>query len=256
MIELQPPCETRGLQALFDLSTPDRPRLYSVLEGHAPGRVLVDKRSAPKGCIVRSAWFGRVFFGGSLMGSLIPEGIALLRQDGQVVVDLDDQQAASFPTGSAAELPRLEFCRKVATDQVLRALLAEPAVGFEIRRIDSASFESCQWRENLLAVFGTAKRFLAESLAFGVFEGEELQSEAHAFFWGGNLVEIGAITREDRRGRSYAPLAAARLIQACEARGYTTYWGCDTPNKPSVSVAHRLGYGPARPYRLALYPAA
>jgi RimJ/RimL family protein N-acetyltransferase len=251
MIELPIPAATAALASWFDAATPDRARLYAVLEGRAPGRVLVDRMPGPSFAIVRSAWFGRVF----LAGDELAEGLRALRRDGPVHLDLGDALARRFPSGAVETLPRLEFCRPLAQRDDLRERLARPPAGCEVRAIDAAAFEACRWKQSLLGVFASAEDYLARSLGFGLYRNAELVCEAHAFFWGGGLVEIGAITAPEERGRGHAAFTAAQLVTACEARGITTYWGCDVANAPSARVARKLGYGAPRPYSIGYYPA-
>jgi RimJ/RimL family protein N-acetyltransferase len=173
-----------------------------------------------------------------------------------VLLDRADPSARLYPPRAAATEQRLEFCSRRATDPAFTRLLNHRPGGCDVHAIDRESFPACQWQQDLLSVFGSAERFLHDSLGFGVFYGGVLVSEAHAFFWGGSLVEIGAITKAAYRGRGYATLAAAHLIHGCEERGYITYWGCDVENPASAAVARRLGYGEPRAYTLEFYPMA
>lgn len=256
MINLEAPCETTALASRFSGATPDRARLFSVLEGRAPGRVVVDRAHDPSWAVVRSAWFGRVFIAGDISAKMLAHVIGALRLDGMVHLDLDDPCASLFPSGRVDTLPRLEFCRQLTHGGALRNALSHAPQGCEIREIDAQAFEHCRWRSDLLAVFDSAEEYLTQSLGFGLFAEGALVCEAHGFFWGGRLVEIGAITAPECRGRRYAAFTVAHLVAACEARGYTTYWGCDLSNAASTSVAVQLGYGQPRPYSVAYYPAA
>jgi GNAT superfamily N-acetyltransferase len=250
MIELYPPGDTERLGDLFDEHVPDRPRLYAVLEGRAPGRVLADQRTDPRCCIARESWFGRVFFSA---GTTTEEAVAgIERPEGQVVIDADDPACSGIVRDTATCDERLEFCRPLLGSTEVGQLLMIRPVSCEILPIDIEAFKSCEWRDWLLRVFGSAERYIAESAGFGLFEDGILRSEAHAFFWGRGLVEIGVVTHSDFRGRGYASVAAAHLVAECERRGYTTYWGCDRSNGASAAVAARLGYGSPREYRIAV----
>ena len=122
-----------------------------------------------------------------------------------------------------------------------------------IRRVDKELVDRCLWTDELRCVFGNLARYLEVSLGFCLMKEAQILSEAHAFFWGDDFVEVGAITDETHRGLGYAPVAAAHLIRACEQRGYGTYWGCEIDHTPSVSVARKLGYPDPRPYTLKVY---
>jgi len=255
MIEVPAPTEGAALRSQFDAAAPDRARLFAVLEGRAPGRILADRAWDPSWLAVRSSWFGRVFFAGDLPARTLAEIIGALREDGTVLLDSGDPLSGRFPPGAVETLPRLEFCRPLTGGAALRRLLRAAPGECEICRIDHRSFESCRWRDELVSVFRSAEGYAARSLGFGLFVGATLACEAHAFFWGGALVEIGVITAPEYRGRRYAAHTAAHLIAACEDLGYTTYWGCDVSNPASVSVARQLGYGRPQPYALVSYPA-
>jgi RimJ/RimL family protein N-acetyltransferase len=93
-------------------------------------------------------------------------------------------------------------------------------------------------------------------LGFVLLDGKSILSEAHAFFWGDTVVEIGVITAEGQRGLGYASMVSAYLVQACECRGYATYWACHVDNLASAAVARKLGYRLENEVSLAWYPAA
>jgi hypothetical protein len=195
-----------------------------------------------------------VFIAGDISAETLSHVIGALRQDGMVHLDLEDRCASLFPAGGAETLPRLEFCRQLTHGTALRNALSDAPLGCEIREINAQAFEDCRWRSDLLAVFHSAEEYLAQSLGFGLFAEGALLCEAHGFFWGGSLVEIGAITAAECRGRRYAAFTVAHLVAACEARGYTTYWGCDLSNSASASVAAQLGMGSLGPIRSRTIP--
>jgi predicted GNAT family acetyltransferase len=56
------------------------------------------------------------------------------------------------------------------------------------------------------------------------------------------LREPGVYTQPEHRGKGYATLTAARLIQEIEALGDRTYWNCAKQNIASAAVARKLGY--------------
>jgi len=256
MITVDPSKRTIMLAQMFVPETPDRPRLFAVLGGRSPGLIAVDRVSSPTWCFVRCAWSGRVFLSGSPSRTAVIDIIDRFRGAGHVLLDLADPRVRLYPYRAAATEHRLEFCSRRSKDPAFTRLLNHMPGGCDVQAIDFESLSACQWKKDLLYVFGSAERLLQDSLGFGVFCGGVLVSEAHAFFWGGSLVEIGAITKEAYRGRGYATLAAAHLIAGCEEREYTTYWGCDVENPASAAVARRLGYGEPRAYTLEFYPAA
>ncbi len=85
---------------------------------------------------------------------------------------------------------------------------------------------------------------------------QSLTEEQFVSSFGDKQAEIGAVTREAYRGRGYAPVACAHLIQACEQRGYQAYWSCDTDNRASIRVAQKLGFQQVRTYQILEYHAS
>ena len=53
-----------------------------------------------------------------------------------------------------------------------------------------------------------------------LMQGNEIIVEAYASSFGHVTAEIGAVTHEAYRGKGYAPITCAYLIEACEQRGY------------------------------------
>ena len=100
---------------------------------------------------------------------------------------------------------------------------------------------------------GSLSKFLAHGVGLCLMREEEILVEAYASALGKTRAEIGAITREAYRGRGYAPIACAFLIEACQQRGYQAYWSCDADHLASLRVAHKLGFQQERAYRIYEY---
>ena len=64
---------------------------------------------------------------------------------------------------------------------------------------------------NFPLFLGTLERYLEVSVGFCLTKEDQILSEAHAFFWGDDSVEIGATTDEAHRGLGYAPIATSAL---------------------------------------------
>jgi hypothetical protein len=189
-----------NLRALFQSRVPDSPRLFAVLAGRHRGRALADDVTTPTWCVLREAWFGTTFIGGTVDSLSLQQAIAELRKDGQVVLNVGDKHSRLFPPGSMTKLPRFEFYGRISGESRLEALLQKIPHGCELCTVDQQILARCLWRDDLIDVFGSLDRFLAEPLGFCVRKGAEVLSEAHAFFWGDDEVEIGTITHENCRG--------------------------------------------------------
>ena len=57
------------------------------------------------------------------------------------------------------------------------------------------------------------------------------------------------MSRRESLNRGFAYLACARLIEACEERGYNTWWDCAKQNIASTKLARKLGYQNEQEYR-------
>ena len=178
-----------------------------------------------------------------------------MRKSGAVLLDRDDSHARHFPSGATEQFPRLEFYARPPQDAAVARLLRAVPVELTLQHADRETIEHCQWRTDLLQVFGSVANFLGQSVGSVLLDRDQILSEAHAFFWGEGEVEIGTITHEAYRGLGYAALTCAHLIHACEARGFQTYWGCDIDNPASAAVARKLGYTIENNYELVYYPA-
>jgi RimJ/RimL family protein N-acetyltransferase len=85
--------------------------------------------------------------------------------------------------------------------------------------------------------------------------GDEIVVEAYASSLGRTQAEIGAVTREAHRGRGYAPVACAFLVEILEQCGYRAYWSCDSDNVASIRVAQKLGFRHKQAYKVFEYGA-
>ena len=254
MIEIDAAESAPALRPLFDPDAPDHPRLFSALRGLHPSRAWVDATPSPRWCALRSGWFGRTFLGGTAGADELAPAIEALRASGQVVLDRADPRTAALAP-NAERMDRIEFQGRPPDHPALERLAASLPAGLAVCPVTRERFDACRWRDDLLAVFGSGAVFVERSLGYVLLDGEEILSEAHAFFWGDGDVEIGTVTGEAHRGAGHAPIVCAHLVRACEARGYATYWGCDLGNPASAAVARKLGYARERPVAFAVLPA-
>jgi RimJ/RimL family protein N-acetyltransferase len=122
--------------------------------------------------------------------------------------------------------------------------------GCELRPLDRQLFERSAARDFYSALYGSASQALERLRGRFVVTGDQICSEAYAYFAALGTIEIATATHEPYRRRGYATLACAALIQECERQGYQTYWNCASQNLASASLARKLGYCSEREYRL------
>jgi len=256
MIEINLAKSAGAVRPLFRETVPDGPRLFSALNSYHPAIALADSADNPNWCVLRSGWFGRTFIGGEIKPDVLGLAVQQLCETGQVLLDLGDHRATSFPVGATEIEPRIEFYDRSPDDVSVDRLIASVPAKLDVHPVTHETFNHCASREQLHSVFGTASGYLERSIGFLLLDGKRILSEAHAFFWGDTVVEIGVFTEDGHRGLGYASIVSAHLVRACGNRGYTTYWGCHVNNLASASVARKLGYRIENEYSLAYYPAA
>ena len=254
MIEINIAESAETVRPLFKESVPDGPRLFSALNNYHPAIALIDSADNPNWCVLRSGWFGRTFIGGEIVPDVLDEAVKKLREAGRVLLDLGDHRSAHFPAGSTEIESRVELYDRSSGDPSVDRLIESVPEELHVRSVSLETFNQCAWRDRLLAIFGTTSGYLERSIGYLLLDGTRILSEAHAFFWGDTVVEIGVITADGHRGFGYASIVAAYLIRACNDRGYSTYWGCHVNNLSSIAVARKLGYRIQNNYSLAYYP--
>ena len=250
MIEVSPVHVTPQLRALFDPCMPAAFRCFAVIDGAVAGRILTDDPVRPSWGVVQERAFGTMYPGGALAASTWGQLIATLREDGDVLVGLwpDDERTQLLPPVPDYDGFTLEFTDRPA-GAGLEAYLQIPD-GCQVRSVDRQLFERSADRDFYCTLYGSAEQALEKGLARFLMYGDEIRSEAYAYFAALGIIEIATSTGEPYRGRGYASIACAHLIQSCEQLGYQTYWNCARQNLASAAVARKLGYRSEKEYRL------
>jgi len=242
-----------ALPGLFDPTVPDSPVLWAVLEGRHTGRAWVDNLASPSQCVVRTDAV-LTFFSRQIGQAFLDEAIVHLRQSDPIWLVWPPGPPSQLVAPQATHVaPRLEFYDCDVHARALHALRQRLPDGFEIQPIDRRLLERCEWRSDMEFFSGSLDNFLANGLGLVLMQRDDIITEAYASSFGSVGAEIGAITREAYRGRGYAPIACAYLIQACEERGYQPYWSCDLDNEASIRVARKLGFRQERAYQVFEY---
>lgn len=156
---------------------------------------------------------------------------------------------------AVSAIQRLEFFDYDPNSSILADWRQRMPNGFEIRAIDWQLLERCEWRDDMEFYCGSLEKFIANELGLCMMQGDDIVVEAYVSSFGESQAEIGAVTREAYRGHSYAPIACAYLIEACEQRGYHAYWSCDCENIASARVARKLGFIHEMAYQIFEYDA-
>ena len=250
MIQVPPDHVTPQLRALFDPRMPAGFRCFAVIAGDAVGRIFTDNPLRPTWGAVQEGAFGTVYPGGELAASTWLRLIAKLRDDGDVLVGLwpDDERIQLLPSARDYAGFTLDF-----TDRPIGAGLdrySQLPDGCTMRNLDRELFERSEDRDFYSGLYGSVEQALEKVHARFLMRGDEICCESYAYFAALGTIEIAAATREPYRGRGYATITCAHLIQECEVYGYQTYWNCARQNLGSAALARKLGYRTEKEYRL------
>ena len=105
--------------------------------------------------------------------------------------------------------------------------------------------------DSTLASFGSIENVMQRTLGMSLVQGDFLVCEAATGAPTHGVIEVGVTTHENFRQKGFAAIACAKLIETCEAQGYSTWWDCAKQNTPSVRLAKKLGYRNEKEYRYA-----
>ena len=244
------PVEHPALPKLFDPLVPNNPALWAVFQGRHTGRALVDDLQHPWQCVLYTE-ATLTYASQKVSQDFLADAIGYFRQAERISL-VRSQGDPPAPEGYRI-LPRLEFFEYDPHSPVLADLRRRLPNGYEIQPIDRALLERCVWRDDMAFYCGSLENFLHNDLGLCLMHGEEIIVETYASALGSPYAEIGVITHEPYRGRGYAPIAVAYLIETLEQRGYHAYWSCDFDNITSVRVAHKLGLKVEKPYEIWEY---
>ncbi len=242
-----------SLPALFDPTVPNNPALWAVLKGRHAGRAWVDDVQNPSQCVLRTDTI-LTYVSRQITQTFLDQAIVHLRQIGSFWLVWPFTMPAQLVAPQAAcIIQRLECYDYDPHSRVLADLRQRLPDGFEIRPIDRRLLDRCEWRADMEFYCGSLDNFLANGIGLVMMRGDEIIVEAYASSLGDTQAEIGAVTREAYRGRGYAPITCAYLIQVCEQRGYRAYWSCDVYNEASIRVARKLGFRQENAYEILEY---
>jgi RimJ/RimL family protein N-acetyltransferase len=249
------PVDHPALRLLFDQTLPNDPVLWAVLQGRHAGRAWVDAIRDPSQCVLRTDAV-LTFVSPQTGQGFLDAAIARARRAGAVWLVWSAGIYPQLRAPEAADVTaRLEFYDCDPRSRALADLRQRLPDGCEIQTIDRDLLERCEWRSDMEFFCGSLENFLANDVGLCMMQRDDIIVEAYASSMGRTQAEIGAITREPYRGRGYAPITCAYLIQVLEQRGYRPYWSCDVDNPASIRVAQKLGFRQEKAYQILAYSA-
>jgi RimJ/RimL family protein N-acetyltransferase len=242
-----------AVRALFDPAEPAAVRLFAVLAGRFAGLVWSDDREEPQWAIAQETTYGTLYLGGWPPAEVVHRVIARRQPFNDVVFGCwtGDPRLALFPPEPEYSGQGIDFTDR-PVGQGLEPYLPIPE-GCALQPITAALFDRLSDRELVVASFGDRVPAPDEWFGFFLMRGDEILCEAAAGCPALGLIEVGVNTPQVHRRRGYATVTCAHLIRECEARGLVTYWNCNGANRPSVALAHKLGYRREQPYQLVAW---
>ena len=90
-----------------------------------------------------------------------------------------------------------------------------------------------------------ADDFIQNGVGFSLFYEEQLATTAYSAFIHDDKLELGIETVSDYRGKGFAFLTCAALIDYCLAHQYEPLWACKLENTDSFALAQKLGFEPS-----------
>ncbi len=247
-----PPADER-LQELFDPDLPNSPALWAVLEGKYGGRALVEDRNHPDQCVLRTD-AALTYFSRGTKQNFLDEAVARFLKEGPVWLVWPVHSSLSAPNASEPQvIERREFRGCDPDSRTLLDLRNSLPDSAAIQPMDRTLFRQCEWRSEMIHYAGSEESFFEHGIGLCLLRGKEILVEAYASAVGNNKAEIGALTRKNYRGRGYAPIASAYLIEICRQRRLEVIWSCEADHLASIRVAQKLGFRTERDYTIYEY---
>ena len=244
MFEITEGQVTPEVRALFRTDAVQARRCFAVLDGTGhPGRILTDDVAIPTWAAVQEGYDGVVYLEGELNSVLVEAIFVTLRRESEVLVCLnpDDPRLELLPPDPYYQGWVQEFFDR-PIGQGLDQLIAGLPDDCQLLRLDRDLIMRTQWGPDDVAFAGGLDAWEADYMGYCLMRDGEILCESTVGPPAIGLYEPGVLTHEDFRGKGYATMTCARLIQEIEANGLATYWNCNESNAASAAVAHKLGY--------------
>lgn len=246
---------TPAIRSLFRVDEPQARRCFAVLDGAvSAGKIIVDNLMDPKWGMVQEAGDNSIYLGGSVDVPAFVELFAALRQEGDVLVGMwpDDPRIRYLPPNPAYDGTTLEFYDRPA-GKGLEIWLRQVPADCVINRLDRDLIMRTEWGPDDVRTIGGVEIWEKSCFGYCLMRGSEILSEATVGPPALGLYEPGVFTHIGHRGKGYATMVAARLIQEIEAMSGRTYWNCARQNVASGAVARKLGYRIEKEYRCMMW---
>ncbi len=125
-----------------------------------------------------------------------------------------------------------------------RRVPTEMPTGVEIVRTDAEIFEAMTGAVVPKYFLDSVEDFEADGVGFSLLSGGRLAATAFSAYLSGDQLELGIETMPEFRGKGFAELVCAALIDWCGDHGYEPLWSCRFENVASYALAQKLGFEP------------
>ena len=243
------------IERLIPGDAPARPRALAVIDGVLAGMVWADDAADPTWTVVVEKADGTVYTGGEISAPVLDQIMAGTETAaGDLIFGLtgpDDPVRGILPPDPYYRGVAIDFTNRAAPAGEAALLSVPPDA--DVVRIGPELLPQTEWYDDTLVAYGSAERFEALAVGFGILADGRLVSEAIAGPRVRGMLEMGVATREPYRRRGYATLVSRHVARACEAEGEAVWWNANATNAPSLAIARRLGFRVERRYDLIAY---
>lgn len=239
----------RRALALFEGMPGAHSMVLAALAGQ--GRVLVDSPVRPR-CGVAAA--GDFLYCGGVPG---PEARHILRRAMGVHEDWLIYAPGTWRDVLQSITPvklvtRVAYDQRQPKDAHLRSLLKAMPEGAIFQPIEGEWIDWCrqaEWSRDFVSLYSN-EDYQQRGLGVLLMVNGEAVAGASSYVSYPGGIEVQLQTRDDRQGRGYATLAAAKLILLAHERGLMVTW--DAANEASARIAEKLGYVRKGEYQVAM----
>ncbi|MDO9537625.1 MAG: GNAT family N-acetyltransferase [Thermoplasmata archaeon] len=242
----------------------------TVLENVLPGKIYADNIETPSTFLIAHPYgmsllfgeTGNAEFNKSLRNYMIDAGrrkrtewlqvspgewkpvLEELLGNDLVRKDATPEQPTSAPNDLAKvmEYTRVNFKFNESKYKAFASQYEPPAN--EIVRTDARTFLEMQGQVIPRHFWRDTDHFLGEGVGFSLLEDGKAVSVAFCAFLYDNMLELGAETSEQYRGKGYAIHVSKALIDYCLESGFEPIWSCRLENTGSFKLALKLGFEP------------
>ncbi|UCG01377.1 MAG: GNAT family N-acetyltransferase [Candidatus Heimdallarchaeota archaeon] len=153
-------------------------------------------------------------------------------------------------------LSRTELSAQNLSLEKIRRLSTALPEGFQIKRVDLEvakrilSQNLADHWVNVINYLGGPEKFIEEGVGFCIQEGEKVVSIVMGYKASMPItqsIELDIVTHPDYRGRGFATLVSAKLIEYLLKEGIEPHW--DAANPLSSKLATKLGFTDPEPYK-------